>query len=79
MQIEVLSRVVHGPEPETSSSRNLPFFWNRNGLELIFHLPEQEQEFLNLRLILFIKVFLQLIVQFSSNLVAACAITKCCK
>ena len=26
MQIEVLSGVVHGPEQETSSSRNLPFF-----------------------------------------------------
>ena len=55
------------------------FFWNRNGLESIFHLPEQEQEFLNLRLIFFMKVFLQLIAQFSSNLFAACAITKCCK
>ena len=26
-------------------------FWNRIGLESIFHFPEQEQEFLNLRLI----------------------------
>ena len=42
------------------------FFWNRSGLESIFYL--QEQEFLNLRLISFIKVFLQLIAQFSSNL-----------
>ena len=55
------------------------FFWNRNGFESIFHLPVQEQEFLNLRLILFMKGFLQLIAQFSSNLLAGCAITKCCK
>ena len=33
------------------------FFELRNGLKLIFHLPEQEQEFLNLRLILFMKGF----------------------
>ena len=52
------------------------FFWNRNGLESIFQLPELEQEFLNLRLILILKVFLQLIAQFSSDLFAACAITK---
>ena len=71
---EASSRVVHGPEPGTSSSRNLLFFWNRNGLESIFHLPEQE--FLNLRLILFMKGFLQLIARFSSNLFAACAITQ---
>ena len=70
-------RVVYGPEPETSSSRTLPFFWNRNGLESIFHLPEQE--FLYLRLILFMKGFLPLIAQFSSNLFAACAIPKCRK
>ena len=41
------------------------FFGNRSGLESIFHLPEQEQKFLNLRLILFMKGFLQLIAQFS--------------
>ena len=51
------------------------YFCNRNGLESIFHLPEQEQEFLNLRLILFLNVFLQLIAPFSSNLFEACAIT----
>ena len=56
-----MARVVHGPEPGTSSNRNLPFFWNRNDLESIFHLPEQEHESLNLRLILFMKGFLQLI------------------
>ena len=55
------------------------FFCNRNGLESFFHLPEQEQKLLNLRLILFMKGFLQLIAQFSSNLFAACAITKCRK
>ena len=55
------------------------FFWNWNGLESSFHLPKQEQEFLNLRLILFMKGFLQLIVQFSSNLFAACTITICRK
>ena len=44
------------------------FFWNRNGLESIFYLPEQEQEFLNLRLILFMTGFLQLIGQFSNDL-----------
>ena len=44
----------------------LCFFWNRNGLESVFHLQEQEQELLNLRLILFMKGFLQLIAQFSS-------------
>ena len=38
-------RVVHGPEPGTSSGRNLPFFWNRNGLESIFYLTEREQAF----------------------------------
>ena len=68
-------RVVHGPEPGTSSSRNLPFFRNRNGL--VFYLPEQE--FLHLRLVLFMKGFLQLIAQFSSNLFAACADSKCRK
>ena len=73
------SRVVHGPEPETSSSRNLPFFWNWNGLESIFHLPEKEPKLLNLRLILFMKGFSQLIARFSSNLFAAFAITKCRK
>ena len=57
-------------KPRTSSGRNLPFFWNRNGLESIFYLPEQEEEFLNLRLILFMKGFLQLTAQFSSNLFA---------
>ena len=62
------SRVVHGPESGSSSSWNLFFFWNQNGLESIFHLSEQEQEFLNLRLILFMKGFLQLIAQFSSSL-----------
>ena len=49
------------------------FFLEPEQFELSFHLPEQE--FLNLRLILFMKVFLQLIAQFSSNLFAACAIT----
>ena len=60
-------RVAHGPEPGTSFSRNLPLFWNRNGLESIFYLLKPEQELLNLRLILFIKGFLQLIAQFSST------------
>ena len=50
-----------------------------NGLESIFHFSKKELEFLNLRLILFMKGFLQLIAQFSSNLFAACAITKCRK
>ena len=52
------------------------FFWKRDGLESIFHLPEQEPEFLSLRLILFMRGFLQLIARFSSNLFAVCAITK---
>ena len=30
-------KVVHGPEPGTSSGRNLPFFLEPNGLESIFH------------------------------------------
>ena len=74
---DLTGRVVHGSKPGTSFSRNLPFFWNRKGLEAIFHLPEQE--FLNLRLTLFMKGFLQLIAQFSSSLFAACPITKCRK
>ena len=66
-------KVDHGPEPGTNPAK-FAFFWNRNRLESIFHLPEQEQEFLNLRLILFMKGYfgyLQLIAQFSSNLLAA--------
>ena len=53
----ITPRVVHGPESGTTSSLNLPFFRNQKGLESILHLPEEEQEFLNLRAILFMKGF----------------------